>query len=123
MLESLSMDFLIAQIHKKRKSQNDLKDMPRIFFFDNEIYRGPELPLFSTSDRFNDKDIQQYLESKQTDDIVCMMFREYGYDRLPRWTCKAYCKPALNKYKAIIEGWSSLYEQNDFVTQLPRQIY
>jgi hypothetical protein len=122
MLDSVSMDFLIAQIGKKRKSQNDLRDMPRIFFFDNEIYRGPELPLFSSGDRFDGKDIQQYLDSKQTDDIICIVFREYGYSRLPHWTFKAYCKPSLNKYKTIIEGWSSLYQEPHFLSQLPRQL-
>jgi len=121
-MESLSIDFLLEQIRKKRYSQRDMIGLPRIFFFDNEVFRGFEIPMFPSSGRFDGSKIQEYLELKQTDDIVVLVFREYGGNELPRWIFKVYCKPSLSRFKILIENWKTLYHDSDFLLTLPRPL-
>lgn len=121
-LESSSIKYLVEQIRKKRKSQRDLSKMPRIFFFDNEIIRGLEVPMFPDFERFPGDLIQRYLDSKETNDIVVIVFRYYLYSNLPRWRLKVYCKSSLNPFKSVIEGWKTLYQDKEFLTSIPCKI-
>lgn len=120
--EADSVKSLIKDIDKKRQSQNKIKDMPRIFFFDNEMYRGTEFGLFNRSVINDDTAIQQYVDSKNTDDIICLVFRSYTKGSLPHWYFKVYCKPSLDRYKEVIINWTLLYKQPDFFDYVPKYI-
>jgi uncharacterized membrane protein len=119
MMESNSVAFLLNKLDKKRKSQKDMKHLPRIFFFDNEIYRGTEFGLFQSEVDLNAREIQSYVNSKSTNDIVCILFRKYVGQQRPQWKLKVFCKPGLEQYKKAIEGWDMLYQAPEFAKQLP----
>ncbi len=119
MMSSHTVEYLIGKIDKKRKSQKDLKHMPRIFFFDNEIYRGTEISLFQNENTFDGTLIQEYLESKDTDDIVCLIFRKYFLSKELSWSFKVFCKDSLSRYKEHIEKWITLHKLPIFSSQLP----
>jgi hypothetical protein len=123
MMEQASMDYLLAKLSKKRTRQSDMKHLPRIFFFDNEIYRGSEFSLFQSEGSFDEQRIQDYVDSKGTDDIVCLVFRKYSQQKIPGWQFKVYCKSHLNSYKRIIESWKSLYSDPGFSTNLPAFVH
>lgn len=122
MLSSASVDFLISKLDKKRKSQSDMKHMARIFLFDNEIYRGTELSLFQSEETMDGTKLQEYVNSKDTDDIVCILFRKYFLSSIPSWGIKVFCKPALEPYKKEIEQWIPLYQQASFVSKIPKHL-
>lgn len=122
MLEQVSMDYLLSKLAKKRKSQNDMKHLPRIFFFDNEIYRGSEFSLFQSDATYDDQRILGYVNSKETNDIVCILFRKYCHQQSPQWKFRVYCKAELNEFKTIIEEWSMLYDEPGFTAQLPKTL-
>lgn len=117
--EKESVDHFLEKLTKKRASQSDMKEFPRIFFFDNEIYRGTEFGLFQSEDTFDGTAIQAYVNSKETDDIVCIVFRTYFLDYAPQWSIKVFCKPELEEYKSLIKSWSSLYKDEEFLSTLP----
>jgi hypothetical protein len=116
----LSEKTLLAMIDKKRASQSDTRDMLRIFFFDNEIYRGTEFGLFMRPEIRNEQKIIDYLNAKETKDVICILFREYPKGELPNWQFKIFCKPELEHIKAEIEKWKMLYKNPDFFNHVPK---
>lgn len=120
-LQNDCLELFLQEIDRKRHSQRDMKDMPRIFFFDNEVYRGQELPLFHNLNTIDHCRIQAFVEENTTDDIVCLVYRDYSPNNLPTWTFKVYCKEELNWIKQEIESWTLLYRDHSFVNTLPKK--
>jgi hypothetical protein len=122
-LETKSMDHFIYLLHKKRTSQSDMKHMPRIFFFDNEVYNGMEPPLFFGGNIYNEQPIIDYVNRKDTDDIICILLRKYNLQQKPSWELKVYCKEHLAKYKQEILAWDLLYRGSEPRFKAPELVF
>lgn len=68
---------LIQTIRKKRNQHKASKDLNRIIFIDCEVNLNLSFPLLLTEKMIDNDRVNKYLESKQTDDIVVIVLRNY----------------------------------------------
>jgi len=70
-------DKLIKTINKKRKQHRNSKDENRIIFIDCEINNYLNFPLLTSEQVIDKNEISDYLNSKNTKDIVVIILRNY----------------------------------------------
>lgn len=97
------IDKLLDALDKKRKQHSESKREGRIFFFDNEHLGDFKLPLLPISGIENDEKIMEYLNTKETEDILCIMDRNF-LSSPPKIGIKVYCKDESEEVKKVLEG-------------------
>lgn len=100
---------LLEVIRQKRKQHKESKDENRIFFLDNERLRSLKFPLLSPGQLDNDEEIQAYINSKETKDIVCIIDRDYIANP-PFTKIKVYCKEEFADVKSVLENMKTNFD-------------
>lgn len=100
---------LLEVIRKKRKQHKDSKEENRIFFLDNERLRSFKFPLLPPGQFDNDEEIQAYITSKDTKDVICIIDRDYIVNP-PTTKIKVYCKEEFADVKAVLEGMKTNFD-------------
>lgn len=96
---------LISDIKKKRKQLKKFKEFPRIIFIDNETQKDFLFPVSPANIKPDFSKIKAFLESKETDDIVCIVSRNYT-TYPPQKKLDVICKDSLSMYKRQLERMS-----------------
>ncbi|MEO0683951.1 MAG: hypothetical protein AAFY76_02615 [Cyanobacteria bacterium J06649_11] len=86
---------LFEIIKAKRQQLEAFSDRPRIIFIDNEMQRDFQIPVIPFGQVMEEDRIQTYLNSRNTQDIVCIINRSYLDDQ-PHKEVLVYCKEELN---------------------------
>jgi len=95
------LDVLIERIREKRKKRSNSSYPFRIYFFENEEYMGLDLPLIDP-DFFNEytrDKLQKYIESKSTNDIICIICKNSYIDETPKTFVEIFCRKELDHFK------------------------
>jgi hypothetical protein len=98
---TLTQDYInekfIERISKKRKQHRKNSDKPRLFLFDSEHLNDMNLPFSPLPHTIEQKTIEKYLNSKSTDDVVCIIYRNYR-ESLPKFTVKVFAPEHMQPY-------------------------
>lgn len=103
---TLTQDYInekfIEHISKKRKQHRKNSDKPRLFLFDSEHLNDMNLPISPLPHTIEQEPVEKYLNSKNTDDVVCIIYRNYRKS-LPEFTVKAYAPEHMQAYARHLE--------------------
>lgn len=105
---TLTQDYInekfIEHIKKKRRQHRKNKDKPRLFIFDSEHLNDMNLPISPMPHTIERETVEKYLNSKSTDDIVCIIYRNYR-EILPKFTVKVYAPEHMQPYAQQLENF------------------
>jgi len=112
---TLTQDYInekfIEHIRKKRKQHRKNKDKPRLFIFDSEHLNDMNVPISPLPNTIEKEIVEEYLNSKKTDDVVCIIYRNYR-ESLPRFTVKVFAPEHMKFFARQLEtfGFHQDYE-------------
>lgn len=112
---TLTQDYIneqfIERINKKRKQHRKNSDKPRLFLFDSEHLNDMNLPISPLPHIIEQETVENYLNSKSTNDVVCIIYRNYR-ESLPKFTVKAFAPEHMKPFAQQLEkfGFHQDYE-------------
>lgn len=101
--ENKSLEKLKSAIQCKINQHKDSNFSSKIFFFDNEIVHGADMPLLTTGKIFNENKMSEIVESLTEDIILCFIVRDYSGD-IPKINIKVYGKNIDSSIKKTLEN-------------------
>ena len=101
-LEEDIQEKILNELKKKRRQHRGLEFFYRIFFFENESTIFGEFPL-ATQNIIESNLISNYLNSKDSNDVVCLIDKVLFPNQKPKFKMYVYCKPELNELKEELE--------------------
>lgn len=87
---------IIKELKKKRNQHKETKDIYRVFFFENEGTSFGEIPLITNKILKSDY-ILNYLKQKNSNDIVCIVDKNFLPNQKPTVNLYIYNKPELDE--------------------------
>lgn len=98
---TLTQDYInerfIEHIKKKRKQHRKNRDKSRLFIFDSEHLNDMNIPISPLPGTIEKETVERYLNSKDTDDVVCIIYRNYR-ESLPKFTVEVFAPEHMQLY-------------------------
>lgn len=99
---------IINEIKKKRNQHKNAGFKYRIFFFENEATNNGEMPLI-TPKILNSSLIQDYINAKESNDIICIINKNFFPHQPAKFDMQIFCKPEFSDIKEALERMELKY--------------